>query len=123
MKIKFKQSPRGKELPQSAKCKMPEKSFKDPEEDINLTDTSISEKAFLLCKRVKENFGDDADKFSEFLAQLHMFSQQRVDLTEFLNLVDNFVRADERLMNDLEDFLENCGRAQSYWSRKCKRLN
>ncbi|CAB4261457.1 unnamed protein product [Prunus armeniaca] len=83
---------------------MPAKSLKDPEEDINLIETSISEMAFFLCKRVKENFGDDADKFSEFLAQLHMFSQQRVDLTEFLNLVDDFVRADERLMNDLENF-------------------
>ncbi|CAB4286425.1 unnamed protein product [Prunus armeniaca] len=97
MKIKFKQSIRAKELPQSAKCKMLEKRFKDPEEDINLIETSISETAFLLCKRVKENFGDDADKFSEFLVQLHMCRQLRVDLTEFLNLVDDSVRAENVL--------------------------
>lgn len=80
------------------------KDFKRVQEK---TKKRIIKKGFYLCDKVQERLGD-SKKYIEFLRQLYMYSKGVLDLTEFLNLVDDSVRADENVMNKFDDFLERC---------------
>ncbi|KAK9933214.1 hypothetical protein M0R45_020417 [Rubus argutus] len=71
------------------------------------TKKRIIKSGFYLCDKVQERLGD-SKKYIEFLRLLYMYSKGVLDLTEFLNLVDDSVRADENLMNKFDDFLEHC---------------
>lgn len=62
-------------------------------------------RGFDLCEKVRQKLGD-AGKYVEFLNKLYLYRKGVLDLTEFLNLVDDSVRADENLMNNFDDFLE-----------------
>ncbi|CAB4261992.1 unnamed protein product [Prunus armeniaca] len=87
------------------------KHFKDAQEKLK---KSIYDRGFLLFKKVREKLGKD--KFVEFLKQLQRYSNGIIDLTEFLNLVDDAVRDDQDLMNDIDAFLEHCDKEQMNWS-------
>ncbi|KAB2600432.1 SIN3-like 2 [Pyrus ussuriensis x Pyrus communis] len=66
-------------------------------------------------KKVREKLRSN-DKFVEFLKQLQLYSSGVIDLTEFLNLVDDVLQADEDLMNEFDGFLEHCEKEQMNWS-------
>ncbi|KAB2623151.1 hypothetical protein D8674_025333 [Pyrus ussuriensis x Pyrus communis] len=102
-----------------------EGELKEKRQNMRLENKEIDDKSRFLCAKVEEIFNGDVDKYVEFLEQLHQYSQKVVDLTEFLNIVDDSVRADEPLMNELESLLERCQEAQKEWpscSRPSKRL-
>ncbi|TQE03546.1 hypothetical protein C1H46_010861 [Malus baccata] len=102
-----------------------EGELKEKRQNMPLENKEIDDKSCFLCAKVEEIFNGDADKYVEFLEHLHQYSQKVVDLTEFLNIVDDSVRANEPLMNELESLLERCEEAQKEWpscSRPSKRL-
>ncbi|KAM1692215.1 hypothetical protein ACFX2K_031857 [Malus domestica] len=102
-----------------------EGELKEKRQNMRLENKEIDDKSHFLCAKVEEIFNSDVDKYVEFLEHLHQYSQKVVDLTEFLNIVDDSVRADEPLMNELESLLERCEEAQKEWpscSRPSKRL-
>ncbi|CAN6580142.1 hypothetical protein ACFX13_032277 [Malus domestica] len=86
--------------------------FKDAQEKLQ---KSIYNRGFFLCRKVREKLGS-SDKFIAFLKQLHLYSSGVIDLTEFLNLVDDVLRADQDLMNEFDAFLEHCEKEQMNWS-------
>ncbi|KAM1049744.1 hypothetical protein ACFX2I_031490 [Malus domestica] len=102
-----------------------EGELKEKRQNMRLENKEIDDKSHFLCAKVEEIFNGDVDKYFEFLEHLHQYSQKVVDLTEFLNIIDDSVRADEPLMNKLESLLERCEEAQKEWpscSRPIKRL-
>lgn len=80
--------------------------------DFRRLQASLIKRGFDLCEKVREKLGD-AGKYVEFLKQLYLYRKGVLDLTEFLNLVDDSVRADEILVNDFDDFLEQS--ASTFW--------
>ncbi|KAL6185725.1 hypothetical protein ACLB2K_041852 [Fragaria x ananassa] len=67
----------------------------------------MKKEGYSFCDKVR-GILKDSDKYIEFLGQLYKYSKGVYDLTEFLNLVDDKVRENERLMFELDEFLESC---------------
>lgn len=79
------------------------RDIKDIQEKLK---KSTYERVVFLCKRAKETLGN-AEKYTEFLKQFHMCASGVIDATEFLNLVDDSIQADQSLMHDFDEFLEH----------------
>lgn len=79
------------------------KDIKDIQDKLK---KSTYERVIFICKKVKETLGNPG-KYTEFLKQFHMYASGVIDATEFLNLVDDSVQADQGLMHDFDEFLEH----------------
>ncbi|XP_050375040.1 uncharacterized protein LOC126792640 [Argentina anserina] len=79
------------------------RDMKDIQEKLK---KSTYERVTFICKRVKETLGSP-EKYTEFLKQFHMYASGVIDATEFLNLIDDLVQADQSLMHDFDEFLEH----------------